>query len=230
MRCERYWREGILLVERGRPDPHRESCLDCRREHEARNELVRAFAQIGAYGEDPRWQERVWKRIDRDRARRPAWVPWATSGLAVAAATAIFLLIHPGGGASREAQVAAFAIIPGDIPTRSGRPAPSSESTMSSTSLGSRARIRASLTEEARIYRGEALILRCTAASKATPGCSIESGMVQADHMLSIPGRYRLVIAPAAPAGREPAGTLDRDLAAIMEAGFEPRTLSLVVR
>ena len=46
MSCEHYWRDGVLLVERGEPDPHRETCIECRRAHEAREQLVRALPGV----------------------------------------------------------------------------------------------------------------------------------------------------------------------------------------
>ena len=70
MRCEHYWREGILLVERGEPDPHRETCAVCRREHEIRAELVGAFPLVGPRSVgDPAWEARVWRRITRQWIR-----------------------------------------------------------------------------------------------------------------------------------------------------------------
>ena len=67
MSCERYWREGIVLVERGEPDSHRDGCADCRRQHMARQQLVRAIPLVGAMpDEDSNWQARVWRQIARE--------------------------------------------------------------------------------------------------------------------------------------------------------------------
>ena len=41
MTCERYWQDGVLLVEQGQRDPHRDDCADCRGAHAAREEMVR---------------------------------------------------------------------------------------------------------------------------------------------------------------------------------------------
>jgi len=38
---------GILLVECGDPDPHRDTCVVCRREHKAREELIRELPLVG---------------------------------------------------------------------------------------------------------------------------------------------------------------------------------------
>lgn len=76
MTCTRYWRDGIVLVERDQPDPHREACEDCRREHAARYELVRALPMIGGAPRcDTDWQARVWQQITRDSDRKPGGLP-----------------------------------------------------------------------------------------------------------------------------------------------------------
>jgi hypothetical protein len=250
MRCERYWREGILLVEQGRPDPHRESCLDCRREHEARGELVRTFKFVGARGGDPWWQERVLRRIDSEPSRIPPWLPWG-SALAAACALVVFVAIpelfpgdpgpKPVGGelvAAGDTRQPSFEIIPAEHVVRS-----------TSAGIGDRVRIWVRATQEARIYRGDELILRCTAASAAaaSPGCSRDRGGVVAEHAFKLAGDYQLLMAPAGlapePVGQagvavvaaesaaaEPARSLDRDLAAIMAAGGAYQLHKLPVR
>lgn len=219
MTCERYWREGILLVEQGRPDPHRETCLDCRREHEARRELVRAFALVGASaGRDPRWQARVWRQIANDEAPQRTWGPWAG---ALAAAAALLLFVWTQGLLARDtapgeaADRPRYEIIPSKTVVRSG-----------SLSLGDRVRFSVGVGHEARIYRAEALVLRCTAAA---PGCARSGHGLTAELTFDRPGDYKLISIPAGLA--EPAGTLDADLAAITTAGGAYQILSqLTVR
>ena len=219
MRCEHYWREGVLLVERGRPDPHRENCLDCRREHEARGELVRAFALVGAHGGDPRWQARVWKRIDGEDARPRTWVPWTTA-LAAAAALVVFVSTRRDGPDDPDDEVVhdvqpRIEIVPSEIARRS-----------TSAGIGDRVRIWVRANQEARIYRAEKLIVRCAPATTSTPGCSRDGGGVKAEHTLAFPGDYQLVIAPA---GEAPAGSLDGDLAAITASGGTYQLRALAV-
>jgi hypothetical protein len=219
MRCERYWRDGVLLVEQGRPDPHRDECLDCRREHEARGELVRAIGTVSARRGDPRWQARVWRRIaELDAPRHPTWIPWAG---ALAAAAVLVLIVwtqagpHGAGGGEREP---GFEIIPSELAMRS-----------TSAGIGDRVRIRVRATQEARIYRAEKLLLRCTApAAAATPGCSRDGGDVLAEFALALPGDYQLVIAPAGIG--EPAGSLEADMAAITAAHGKFQVRELTVR
>ncbi|TMQ03653.1 MAG: hypothetical protein E6J91_46265 [Deltaproteobacteria bacterium] len=72
MRCERYWQDGILQIERGETDPHHRACLDCRRAHRERERLVRALSGLGAGSSgDPGWQARVWRRIACEPAAWP---------------------------------------------------------------------------------------------------------------------------------------------------------------
>lgn len=221
MRCERYWRDGVLLIEQGRPDPHRDDCLDCRREHEVRAELVRAIGTVGARRGDPRWQARVWRRIaveNDEVAKRPVWIPWA-GALAAAAVLALVVWTQVGqrgaGGGGREP---GFEIIPSELAMRS-----------TSAGIGDRVRIRVRATQEARIYRAEKLLLRCTAAAAAeTPGCSRDGGDVLAEHALALPGDYQLVIAPAGIAGSS--GSLEGDLATITAAHGKLQVRELTVR
>jgi hypothetical protein len=72
--CDRYWRAGVLLAERGEPDPHRDHCAACREAHAARDELVAALSLVAATANgEPGWQARVWSRIEQLAGeRRPA--------------------------------------------------------------------------------------------------------------------------------------------------------------
>jgi hypothetical protein len=215
MRCERYWRDGILLVEQGRPDPHRESCLDCRREHEARGELVRAFKVVGARGGDPWWQARVWRGIADGDARttpwfKQPWVAWASTAAAVCMLIAFvssqWLPGRDEGEVAGDGRQPSFEIIPSAVAMRT-----------TSAVIGDRVRIWVRATQEARIYRAEELLLRCTAATGAPAtgapatgatatatgatamgaGCSRDGGGVVAEHVFQLAGNYQLVIAPA---------------------------------
>lgn len=222
MRCERYWREGVLLVEQGRPDPHRDECLDCRREHEARGELVRAFRSVGARDGEPRWQARVWQQIAEEA--RPWWAsPWLGWGTALAAAAVLALVVTTQGLFHRDQGKL------GDDGARPRFEIVSTPVAMRSTSagIGDRVKIWVHAWQEARIYRAERLLLRCTAAA-AQPGCTSAESGVLAEHAFTLPGDYQLVIVPTGIA--EPAGSLDRDLAAITAGGGTYQLRELPVR
>lgn len=63
MTCLRYWDEGVALLERGEPDPHRDGCADCQREHAARERILRALPLIASGPGDPGWEAEVWRRL-----------------------------------------------------------------------------------------------------------------------------------------------------------------------
>jgi hypothetical protein len=212
MSCERYWREGVLLVEQNRPDPHRDSCLDCRRQHDARGELVRAFELVGAHGGDPRWQVRVWQQIKRE-GRRPSmgWLSWA--GAFATACVLIALVVRPrlGGDGGPGDEPPRVEIVKSKIEVRR----------LASAGVGDGARIRLRAAEEARIYHADLLLLRCSEAmvgsAAPVPGCARDGDGVRVELVLTRPGDYQVVILPVGSA--EPKGSLDRDLAALAVGG-----------
>jgi len=224
MRCERYWDEGVLLVEQGRPDPHRDDCLDCRREHEARGEIVRAFQLVGAQDADPAWKRRVWEQIERYEKRRDTVarvLPWATA-FAAASALAVFVSTQGPAVITTAHDVRPrYDVVPSQVAMRS-----------TSAGIGDRVRLWAGPGQEARIYRAEKLLLRCTPSTPTgTPACTRDDDGVMAELVLQLPGDYQLVIVqPAAPAIVEPAGSFDGDLAKITAGGGSYRSFDLPVR
>ncbi len=155
MSCERYWREGALLADRGEPDPHRETCEVCRREHEAREQIIRALPLVGSEAAgDPAWQARVWSRIAQLEAprSRPARSWWYWGGGAVALGTAMLLWWMGGRREMPRGAAPMIELIPGGT-MRSA--------SLDSPSPGDRVRLSAHPGEEARIYRAGRLVLRC---------------------------------------------------------------------
>src|ERR1051326_8393051 len=119
MTCERYWRDGILQVERGEHDPHRDTCVDCRRNHAARAELVRALPRVGAtHSGDPGWQVNVWSRIAREETRRARRSYWLGGGLAAACALAAawLLVVRHDAGGELAVRSPAIGVLPADRP------------------------------------------------------------------------------------------------------------------
>jgi len=208
MRCEHYWRDGVLLVEQGHPDPHRDNCLDCRREHEARQELVRAFLLVGANDPgEPDWQRHVWRRISREASTRApghGWA-WASGALVAASVLAVIVLSRsdgdtPGDGRPR------VETIPSAVAKRS-----------TSASVGDRVRVSVLPTQEVRLYRAEKLVLRCAADAAPAAGCTRDEGGLVAELELALPGEYQILIVLEGTARLE--GTFDRDAAALTSAG-----------
>jgi hypothetical protein len=212
MSCEHYWRDGVLLVEHGEPDPHRETCVECRRAHEARAQLVGALPAVAETRTgDPGWQMRVWGRIAREEGSRARRSYWVAGGLVAAAAVVILALrIVPLGGdhpVDNPVAVArpAFEIVPGLVAMRSA-----------SARVGDRIRIPVDPAREVRVYRANDLVLRCSAGA-VSPGCIRDRQDTVGEVTLATAGEYQLIAIFAVTA--EPVGTLDRDLAAVVSAG-----------
>ena len=225
MTCERYWRDGILEVERGEHDSHRDGCADCRRAHQARDRIVRALPRVGAGATGaPDWQTQVWSRIARAETSRVRRSHRVGGGLAAACAVAVvcvFLTRRPAG--DQLAQLAAEPQPRPRIEIVSGRLA------MRSTSarVGDRVRIAVLPGGAVRLYRAGQLVLRCPAWRRA-PGCAPDLLGLVADAELATAGDYQIALITSITA--EPRGSLDRDLAAVVAAGGTYRTIDLSVR
>jgi len=229
MTCDRYWREGILLDEQGERDPHRETCDDCRRAHRERGLLVRALPQVGATSAgDPDWQSQVWRSIARretSRARRSYWLGGMVAAAGVLAAIGLYL--------TRQPQPQALAAVAGE-PVRVAGARPRIEIVSSQTAVrsnsarvGDRVRISVRPGCEVRIYRAERLVLRCP-AWQTSRGCTPDAEGLVADAPLTTAGDYQLVTITSVTV--DPAGALDRDLAAVVDAGGDYRLTDLSVR
>jgi hypothetical protein len=214
MMCERYWREGILLVERGIEDPHRDGCIDCRRAHASRDELVEWLPLVGeGYTGDPDWQSNVWQRIDgsriggrRGRKVRPWRWSWPTGG--VLAAVCIMLLWIAGGRERTADARPLIEIVPGAKPKRSTDP-----------HVGDRLKVTVGKTSRVWIYRAGDLLLRCGPGDKSE-GCTPDAEGMIVETPLSIRGEYVVLVfdRPVAP----PVGELKADLAALERAEIAP--------
>jgi hypothetical protein len=201
MTCERYWREGIVLVERGLDDPHRVGCADCTRAHASRQELVEALPLIGAgHTGDPRWQAKVWRRIDEERAHARWRWRWPLAGaLAVACVAALWIGLGRGDPGPR------IDIIAQGEPMRSR-----------SAHVDDRLRVTVGETYDVWIYRAGEIVLRCH-ARQVSNGCAPSSDGMVAELVLDIPGEYQVITVKAPPRAlllRE----LDEDRAALESA------------
>jgi len=234
MTCERYWREGILLDEQGERDAHRDTCEDCQRAHRERELLVRALPVVGAAsGGDSAWQSGVWRRIARQetsRARRSYWFGGALAAVGLLAAIAVYLtrqVPQPMAFVAGDVRVAGawprIEIVSGPAALRSTH----SPGTASSARVGDRVRISVAPGCEVRIYRADRLVLRCP-AWHSSPGCTLDAAGLVADAALTTAGEYQLVTITSVIV--DPAGALDLDLAAVVDAGGDYRLTDLSVR
>jgi hypothetical protein len=238
MTCERYWQEGVLLVEQGQRDPHRDGCVDCRRAHAAREEIVRALPGLGASrAGDPGWQLKVWSRIARNEAQRARRSYWIGGGLAtVCAAAAVWLLLFRG---PTPAQLVGPGGSAGAVLAATGdRPRPQIEivsgplamrALSTSARVGDWIRVSVAAGGEVRIYRANRLVLRCP-AQQARPGCTPDTLGLVAVAELATAGDYQLVMIPGQTAEPVGAGALDKDLAAVVNAGGDYKVIELQVR
>jgi hypothetical protein len=193
MTCERYWREGVVLVERGLPDPHRAGCTDCRQAHDSRDELVRALPEIGAgYTGDPHWQANVWRRIEREHAPRLTRWRWGLGG-ALAIACAILLWL------GRQDHRPRLELIEQTVAMRS-----------KTHTIGEGVRVMVEEGDEIRIYRDERLELQCP-TDPLGPGCTRDARGLVLEMFYELPGVYEVIVARAGIAGLS--GVLDHDVA-----------------
>ena len=219
MTCDRYWRDGIVLVERGQGDPHRDGCADCTRAHASRQELVEALPLIGAgHTGDPHWQASVWRRIDAGRAQTPWRWRWPFAGaLVVACIVALWIglryrsgLVDRGDGTLRAARAdPRFETIrdPGAVAMRSGT---------TDANVDDHLLVTVGKGSEVWIYRAGRLVLRCRAQERSDACAPNSDGMI-VTLVLSTPGTY-VAIAIEGPVSEPPSG-LDKDRAALESAG-----------
>jgi len=222
MSCERYWREGIVLVERGLDDPHRDSCEDCMRAHASRQELIEALPLIGAGSTgDPYWQAKVWQRIEGERARAPWRWRWQLSGaLTVVCIVALWIGLgrgRPDEVRTRDGIQSPIKIIAEGAPMRSG-----------DAHVDDLLRVTVGETSDVWIYRAGRLVLQCR-ARHVSDGCTLAPHGMIVELRLSIPVTYRVIIT-AAPVALHPRGVLDKDVEALESAGVLYKEYSVPVR
>jgi len=228
MTCERYWREGVVLAERGLDDPHREGCLDCARAHASRQELLEALPLIGAdIPEDPYWQARVWERIEGTAARPPWRWRWQLAG-ALAAAAALLLWI--GVGRDRSGRDQPDEVRPSVEVTESDVPIRSTVVNGNHRHTGhvrDHLLAKAGATSEIRIYRENHLVLQCP-SPQASAECVRDPHLTTVDLLLSVPGTYDVIIIGAP--FTLPPNRPDEDVAALESAALSYEEHIVVIR
>lgn len=156
------------------------------------------------------------------RARRSYWLGGGLVAGGALAAIALYLThpAHPDGWIIGDAADSGarpqIEIVSGRAPIRSSSPR-----------VGDRLRISVRPGSELRIYRADRLVLRCP-AWQTSPGCTPDAAGLVADTALTTAGDYQLVTITSATV--DPAGALDKDLAAVKDAGGEYERTDLAVR
>jgi hypothetical protein len=211
--CDRFEREGLLLVERGEPlGEHFQACPDCRAALAAYERLRFDLAAAGARYEAPaHWQARVRAALaSRRQRRRWRWstllIPAGVAG-AVAAATLLVVIHEP-----RSESIAALEveIVAGGEVTRRGAAAHPGDR------LHLRARTAGGEHAELRVYRHDAeLVLRCS----TEPPCVRDGDLLQATLRLESLGTYQTLLLVSERPLPPPLAGLDRDVGAALEAG-----------
>lgn len=226
MTCERYWREGIVLVERGLDDPHRDGCEDCARAHASRQELIEALPLIGAGDSgDPYWQAKVWQRIDGESARAPRRWRWQLAG-ALTVACVVALWIGFGRVRSDDVQLQDDVRSPIKI-IHEGALMRSDDA-----HVDDRLRVTVGETSDVWIYRAGRLVLECPARRVSGPAsdrCAPAAHGMVVEMILSVPGTYHVIVT-AAPVALRPGGVLDEDRAALETAGVSYKKDTVQVR
>jgi hypothetical protein len=254
MTCKRYWREGVVLAERNEPDPHRDTCIDCIREHAARDQMVRALPMVSAEAAveatgDSHWQARVWQQIAQETVRpvRTPWRLWVslTAPLVAACAAAMLWWVLRTSGPNEDGTTIAvrdrvralqcktpcdpelsFGLLKERSPKIEIFAGPVTMRA-SSARVGDRLRITARLGDDIRVYRADRLVVQCTAAL-ASSSCTVSSQGIVVETSFTVAGEYQLAVIKNASVA--PAGTLSSDLAAVIDAESEYELTSLSIR
>lgn len=171
------------------------------------------------------FDERLWAAIDQQappvagRRRRGSL---AAAGIALAAAAVVLIVALRADRGGQRAPVPELAveIVPGSGPARRSTAA----------QPGDRVRVTAAWRAphvELRLYRGDrVLVARCS----TEPPCRRDGGALTATVPLPSAGDYHLVVLTAPAPLPEPAGDLDGDVAAAIEAGADATWRRLEVR
>jgi hypothetical protein len=216
MSCERYWREGIVLVEHGLADEHRDGCEDCTRAHASRQELIDALPLIGAGAAgDPYWQSKVWQRLGEQRAGAPRrWYWQLTGALAIACVVALWIrLDHKQPGAGRTG----IEIVERGAPMRSR-----------SAHVDDLLRVTAGESSDVWIYRADHLVLACRTRTTSA-GCAPGAHGMVVELPLSVPGTYEVFVVEV-PGALVPHSVLDEARAMLESAGLPYEAHQVQVR
>jgi len=228
MTCEHYERVGALLAERSEADPHRETCVACKTEHDMRRAIIAALPLVDAdeVG-DPDWQQRVWKAIEEGEAakQKPVGVRWFVGS---ALATACSLVLVSWWVIIREPvmQISKVEVV--------ARHVERGASTMRGTT-GDLVRVTTAKGADVRVYREHELVRWC-GPRVMNDGCRVEGDTLTVSIETQATGTYSVIIVgprsdddkrPRLPV---PGATMKDDLEALNKAGDEIQIHEVEIR
>lgn len=211
MSCDRFWRDGIRMVEEGVHDAHGDTCTSCRRAVQEYQRLAAALGMIGRVAPGAvSWQDHVWREVrGLQRATSPVGRWWFALRVGtICTLIAVCLIAAEHEPAPPRVEVVASSVA---APSRAA-------------DVGDRVRITVQSMVEIRIYRRERLVLR----SLAEPRVFTSTHAHVTELALELPGAYNVVVIAS---GASPSGaTFDADLAALRETGAEFQVTEITVR
>lgn len=222
MTCEHFDREGLARQEAGKPDPHVDGCSDCQTTRATYRLMTDALGDVG--GElFPRvgWEDEVLAKVRAPSAgrRRPSrWWMGAGVGGALVAAAVIALVI---GGRKPAPELASISRVAGGAVVRGGAADWTAGDTIAARSRAAGGAVW--------IYRGDALLLACSADTIAPPTCARDGAGVRTALVADKVGTYDVIAFDRAAPGLAPA-SVDEANALLIRQGLRPRTAHFDVR
>jgi hypothetical protein len=215
--CQRFESEGLPRFVAGVPlDAHAESCPDCQAALASYQKVAAALRQArNAYTPAGDWEAKVWSRIAKAQAARPAARWPALLGLGAAfAALAIFFVSSTGGP---DALALTSQVEGGKGPRVRGAASPGEvQSAAPGDVLHLMAKVPRGKLGDLRVYRGtNELVFHCA----KSPACIRSKDGLEARVTLDRAGTYRTLLIAADSALPAASGDLDVDYAAAMRSG-----------
>lgn len=226
MSCERYWKKGIELVERGEPDPHRETCEDCQREHLQRAELIGLFPLIvdEHVKSDPNWQARVWRQVAHARERKRHGI-WFFGSAFVSTLVLVLLWWLPGPpSAVMPMAMSRIEVQRRGSPTRSAAAG-------DSFALGDFIYVHVNPGEEVRLYRNGEMLQQCSLPGRQA-NCVPDGHGISLEAHLTFPVRYQIMTIERGTAVEipQPTNSFEGDRRSVRESGAREQHMEITVR
>src|SRR5262249_21002113 len=122
MTCERFWRGGVVLFERGEEDPHRDDCVDCQQAHAACLDMIGGMPMGGDdVGGGPLWKAEGRGAMDAREAKSRWWRwSWWLNGAFAGAAAIVLVWLLVGRKPEPDEVIYGISTTSGTVTRRSG--------------------------------------------------------------------------------------------------------------